>query len=66
MTKSPLRRVTFESVRKAALSLPSVEEGTAWGFPVFKLAKPHFSFSARISIQLRCESVHREEKCSDQ
>jgi hypothetical protein len=28
--------VTFEAVRKEALSLPNVEEGTAWGFPAFR------------------------------
>jgi len=33
---SPRDHVTFETVRRAALSLPAVEEGTAWGFPAFR------------------------------
>lgn len=28
--------VTFESVRRAALSLPAVVAGTAWGYPAFR------------------------------
>ena len=31
-------KVTFETVRKAALSLTGVEEGTAYGFPAFRAA----------------------------
>jgi len=27
---------SFESVRRAALKLPDVEEGTAWGLPAFR------------------------------
>ena len=35
--KQPARGgVSFDSVRKAALALPAVEEGTAWGFPAFR------------------------------
>jgi len=28
--------VTFESVRRTALSLPAVEAGTAWSYPAFR------------------------------
>jgi hypothetical protein len=34
--------VTFEKVRQAALKLPDVEEGTAWGFPTFRVKKKMF------------------------
>jgi hypothetical protein len=34
--KSASGRVTFEAVRRVALSLPNVEEGTAWGLPAFR------------------------------
>jgi hypothetical protein len=33
---SARRGVTFEAVRRAALSLVKVEEGTAWRFPAFR------------------------------
>ncbi len=36
MKVSSRGRVTFETVRRAALSLLNVEEGTAWGFPAFR------------------------------
>ena len=29
-------KVTFETVKQAALSLPNVQEGKAWGFPAFR------------------------------
>jgi hypothetical protein len=29
-------RVTFETIRRAALSLANVKEGTAWRFPAFR------------------------------
>lgn len=35
-------KVTFETVRKAALALPGVEEGTAWGFPAFRVSRKMF------------------------
>src|SRR6185436_2426078 len=34
--------MTFEKVRQAALKLPDVEEGTAWGFPSFRVKKKMF------------------------
>jgi hypothetical protein len=34
--------MTFEKVREAALKLPNVEEGTAWGFPAFRVKKKMF------------------------
>ncbi len=36
MKRSPRDLVTFETVRQVALSLPNVEEGTAWRFPAFR------------------------------
>ena len=37
-----MSKVTFETVRKAALALPGAEEGTAWGFPAFRVSKKMF------------------------
>jgi hypothetical protein len=34
--------VTFEKVRQVALKLPDVEEGTAYGFPAFRVKKKMF------------------------
>ena len=34
--------MNFENVRKVALKLPDVEEGTAWGFPAFRVKKKMF------------------------
>ncbi len=34
--KAPREQVTFEAVRLAALALPDVEEGTAWGVAAFR------------------------------
>jgi hypothetical protein len=34
--------MTFEKVREAALKLPDVEEGTAYGFPAFRVKKKMF------------------------
>src|SRR6185436_11863151 len=34
--------MTFEKVRQVALKLPDVEEGTAWGFPAFRVKKRMF------------------------
>ena len=36
MKKKAEGGVTFPMVRRAALALPGVEEGTAWGLPVFR------------------------------
>lgn len=36
MKKSSRGRVTLETLRRTALSLPNVEEGTAWGIPAFR------------------------------
>jgi hypothetical protein len=36
VTKAAPAHVTFEMVRRAALSLPKVVEGTAWAFPAFR------------------------------
>jgi len=35
--RSPLKKVTFATVRKIGLALPDVEEGTAYGTPALKL-----------------------------
>ena len=34
--------MTFATVRLAALALPNVEEGTAWGLPAFRTSKKMF------------------------
>jgi hypothetical protein len=34
--------LTFETVRRAALALPNVEEGTAWGSPAFRIGGKMF------------------------
>lgn len=34
--------MTFEKVRQAALKLPNVEEGTAYGLPAFRVKKKMF------------------------
>ena len=36
MKKAPRDGVTFETVRRTALALPAVEEGTAWRVPAFR------------------------------
>jgi hypothetical protein len=61
----PGGRVTFEHIRKAALSLPNVEEGQAWGLPAFRIAGKMFlcfrqdlnSIVVRASFQQRDEMI---------
>ncbi|HYL38602.1 MAG TPA: MmcQ/YjbR family DNA-binding protein [Bryobacteraceae bacterium] len=36
MKKPAHRHTSFETIRRAALALPEVAEGTAWGFPAFR------------------------------
>jgi hypothetical protein len=63
--KSTRGGVTFETVRKAALALPSVEEGTAWGFPVFRTGGKMFlcfrkdldSIAVRASFEQRDDMI---------
>jgi hypothetical protein len=58
-------RVTFEDVRRAALSLLNVEEGTAWRFPAFRTGGKLFlcfredldSIVVRASFEQRDEMV---------
>jgi len=38
-----IRGVDFESVRRAALALPGVEEGTSYGTPAFRVKKKLFA-----------------------
>jgi hypothetical protein len=61
--KSPRDGVTFETVRRIALSLPSVDEGTAWGFPAFRAGgKMFLCFRQDLeSIVLRASFEQRDE-----
>ena len=62
--------VTFEAVRGVALSLPNVEEGTAWGFPAFRTAGTLFlcfrkdldSIVVRASFEQRDEMIEANPK----
>lgn len=40
--KSPTRTLSFDDVREIALSMPEVEEVTAYGMPAFKAGKTRF------------------------
>ena len=63
--KSARDRVSFELVRRTALSLPAVEEGTAWGFPAFRTGGTLFlcfrtdldSILVRTSFEQRDEMI---------
>jgi len=63
--KSPRDGVTFETVRRIALSLSNVEEGTAWGFPAFRAGGKMFlcfredlhSIVVRTSFEQRDEMI---------
>jgi len=61
--KSPRGAVTFETVRRVALSLPAVEEGTAWGIPAFRTGgKLFLCFRADLeSIVVRASFEQRDE-----
>jgi hypothetical protein len=61
--KSPRDPLTFETARLAALSLPAVEEGTAWGFPVFRTGgKMFLCFRKDLdSIVVRASFERRDE-----
>jgi hypothetical protein len=58
-------RVTFETVRRAALALPDVEEGTAWRVPAFRRGGEMFlcfrkdldSIVVRASFERRDEMI---------
>jgi hypothetical protein len=56
-------RVTFEAVRRAALSLLNVEEGTAWRFPAFRTGgKLFLCFREDLdSMVLRASFEQRDE-----
>lgn len=65
MKKKSRTPVTFETVRRIALSLPNVEEGTCWGAPAFRTGGKLFatlsedldSIVARISFEERDEMI---------
>jgi hypothetical protein len=63
LKKSPREGVTFETVRRIALSLPNVEEGTAWGFPAFRTGgKMFLCFREDLdSIVVRASFEQRDE-----
>lgn len=63
MKASSRGRVTFETVRRAALSLLKVEEGTAWGFPAFRTGgKLFLCFREDLdSIVVRASFEQRDE-----
>ena len=56
-------RVTFEHIRQVALSLPNVEEGTAWGLPAFRTSgKIFLCFRQDLdSIVVRASFERRDE-----
>jgi len=60
---SSRRGVTFETVRRTALSLLNVEEGTAWGFPAFRTGgKLFLCFREDLeSIVVRASFEQRDE-----
>jgi hypothetical protein len=55
-------RVTFETVRRTALALPNVQEGTAYGFPAFRAGgKMFLCFRADLdSIVVRASFEQRD------
>lgn len=59
----PRGRVTFEHIRQVALSLPNVEEGTAWGLPAFRITgKMFLCFRQDLdSIVVRASFERRDE-----
>jgi len=65
MSRAQRSPVTFETVRRTALSLPDVEEGTAYGFPAFRAAGKLFlcyrkdldSIVVRASFEQRDEMI---------
>jgi hypothetical protein len=61
--KSPRDGVGFETVRRIALSLPNVEEGTAWGLPAFRAGgKMFLCFREDLdSIVVRASFEQRDE-----
>jgi hypothetical protein len=63
MKASPRSRVTFDTVRRAALSLVKVEEGTAWRFPAFRTGgKLFLCFREDLdSIVVRASFERRDE-----
>jgi hypothetical protein len=63
MKASPRSRVTFETVRRVALSLINVEEGTAWRFPAFRTGgKLFLCFREDLdSIVVRASFEQRDE-----
>jgi hypothetical protein len=58
-----IRRVNFQAVRKAALALPGVEEGTAWGFPAFRTGgKMFLCFWENLECSRSQKKTTRQEK----
>jgi hypothetical protein len=43
VTPMPPKKITFATVRKIGLTLPDVEEGTAWGTPALKVRGKMFA-----------------------
>jgi hypothetical protein len=61
--KKPTKEATFEMVRRVALSLPNVEEGTAWRVPAFRTHGQMFlCFREDLdSIVVRASFAQRDE-----
>src|SRR5262245_15355722 len=60
----PRAKVTFETVRRLALTLPGVEEGTSYGTPSFRVRGRFF---ARLredgaTLAVRCDFDEREAR----
>jgi hypothetical protein len=55
------RMVTWDDVRRLALELPEVEEGTSWGAPCFKVRGKTFAGVSRHegAIWTRCDRDER-------
>jgi hypothetical protein len=61
--KASRGRVTFETIRRAAVSLANVQEGTAWRFPAFRTGgKLFLCFREDLdSIVVRASFEQRDE-----
>jgi hypothetical protein len=61
---SPVPPVEFERVRKLALALPGVEEGTFYGTPAFRVGKKYFTrlHDKLDSLVIRIEMADRPSR----